>query len=84
MVSYRDIEMTFTMRLRASILAYDYVKKEIPMKITIKPKQHYQAKMSPEELQAHIQMARTGASRTKNGKAYRRHDKHKRGNKHDY
>lgn len=54
------------------------------MKITIKPRQHYQAKMSPEELQAHLQMARTGASRTKNGKAYRRHDKHKRGNKHDY
>lgn len=49
------------------------------MKIVIKPKQHYQSKMTPEELQAHLQMARTGASRTKNGKAYRRHDKHKKG-----
>lgn len=49
------------------------------MKIVIKPKQHYQAKMTPEELQAHLQMLRNGASKTKNGKAYRRHDKHKRG-----
>ena len=49
------------------------------MKIVIKPKQHYQAKMSPEELQAHLQMARTEASKTKNCKAYRRHEKHKRG-----
>ena len=48
------------------------------MKIVIKPRQHYQTKMSPEELQAHLQMARTGASKTTNGKAYRRHDKHKR------
>ena len=68
------------MRLRASVYIHDrYQKRRTQMKITIKPKQHYQAKMSPDELQAHLQMARTGASKTKNGKAYRRHEKHKRG-----
>lgn len=42
------------------------------MKIKIQPKQHYQAKMTPEELQAHLKMKRSGASKTKNGKAYQR------------
>ena len=59
-------------------IRYINILRENHMKIVIKPKQHYQAKMSPEELQAHLQMARTGASKTKNGKAYRRHEKHKR------
>ena len=54
------------------------------MKITIKPKQHYQSKMTPEELQNYIKAKAIGSGVTKNGKAYRRHDKHKRGNKHDY
>ena len=49
------------------------------MKILIQPKQHYQAKMSPDELQAHLNMKRAGASCTKNGKRYRRHAKHKGG-----
>ena len=67
--------------LRMSVIDYDKttLKRRTKMKIVIKPKQHYQSKMSPEELQAHLQMARTGASKTKNGKAYRRHDKHKKG-----
>ena len=60
-------------------IRYINILKENYMKIIIKPRQHYQAKMSPEELQAHLQMARTGASKTRNGKAYRRHKKHKRG-----
>lgn len=34
-------------------------------KITIQPKQHYQAKMMPDELQEHLKMCRRGASRTK-------------------
>lgn len=48
-------------------------------KITIKiqPKQHYQAKMTPDELQAHLKMKRNGASTTKNGKKYTRKEKHK-------
>lgn len=45
------------------------------MTITIKPKQHYQSKMTPEELQAHLKMKRNGASTTKNGKAYKRKEK---------
>jgi hypothetical protein len=47
------------------------------MKIKIQPKQHYQAKMTSEELQAHLQMKRSGASKTKNGKAYQRRPKHR-------
>ena len=56
-----------------------YIKKnEVKiMKIKIQPKQHYQAKMSSEELQAHLQMKRSGSSKTKNGKAYQRHPKHR-------
>lgn len=65
--------------VRNRIRYINILKEGTQMKIIIKPRQHYQAKMSPEELQAHLQMARTGASKTKNGKAYRRHEKHKRG-----
>ena len=46
------------------------------MKIKIQPKQHYQAKMTPEELQEHLKMCRNGASQTKNGKDYHRREKH--------
>ena len=46
------------------------------MKIIIKPKQHYQCKMSPNELQEHLKMKRRGASSTKNGRHYQRRDKH--------
>ena len=38
------------------------------MKIIIPPKQHYQAKMSPDELQTHLNMKRAGASCTKKWK----------------
>ena len=31
---------------------------------TFQPKQHYQAKMTPDELQEHIKMCRLGASQT--------------------
>lgn len=44
--------------------------------ITIQPKQHYQAKMTPDELQEYLKMRRCGASQTKNGKAYQRRAKH--------
>ena len=47
--------------------------------ITIQPKQHYQSKMAPDELQEYLKMCRTGASATKNGRAYKRHPKHKGG-----
>lgn len=46
------------------------------MTVTIKLKQHYQSKMSPEELQEHLKMKRNGASTTKNGKLYKRKDKY--------
>ena len=49
------------------------------MKIKIQPKQHYQSKMAPDELQEYLKMCRTGASATKNGRVYRRHPKHKNG-----
>lgn len=45
--------------------------------VKIKPKQHYQMKMSPEELQEHLKMKRNGESTTKNGKAYTRKSKYK-------
>ena len=38
----------------------------------IQPKQHYQAKMSPDELQEHLKMCRRGASRTKSKEEKRR------------
>lgn len=44
--------------------------------IKIQPKQHHEAKMSPEELQEYLKMCRRGASATKNGKAYKRRSKH--------
>ena len=40
------------------------------MKITVKPT--YKYKMDSEELQNHLKMTRTGASRTQNGRAYNR------------
>lgn len=39
---------------------------------TFQPKQHYQAKMTPDELQEHIKMCRLGASRTKSKEEKRR------------
>lgn len=45
--------------------------------ITIQPKQHYQSKMTTDELQEYLKMCRTGASATKNGRAYKRHPKHR-------
>lgn len=47
------------------------------MKIKIKPRQHHESKMTPDELQEHIKMMQRGASMTKNGKAYRRKPKHR-------
>lgn len=43
---------------------------EKKMKITVKPT--YKYKMDSEELQNHLKMKRTGASRTQNGRAYNR------------
>lgn len=48
---------------------------------TFQPKQHYQAKMTPDELQEHLKMCRLGASRTKTKKgkclqAETKHPKH--------
>ena len=40
-------------------------------KVVVQPKQHYQAKMSPDELQEHLKMCRLGASRTKTKKGKR-------------
>lgn len=48
------------------------------MKIVIQPKQHHELPMTKEELQEHLKMKRRGASQTKNGKAYTRHNKHKK------
>lgn len=45
------------------------------MKITVKPT--YKYKMDSEELQNHLKMKRTGASRTQNGRAYNRKKKSK-------
>ena len=45
--------------------------------VKIKPKQHYQMKMSPEELQEHLKMKRNGPSTTKTGRAYTRNSKYK-------
>ena len=38
------------------------------MKIKVKPKQHYQSKMTKDELQEHLKMIHNGASKTKNKK----------------
>lgn len=48
------------------------------MKIKIKTKQHYNSKMTNEELQSHLKEMRRGASVTKNGKGFQRHQKHKK------
>lgn len=47
------------------------------MKIVIKPKQHHESKMTPDELHNHQNMLRSGASTTKNGRAYVRKPKHR-------
>ena len=39
---------------------------------TFQPKQHYQSKMTPDELQEHLKMCRLGASRTKSKEEKRR------------
>lgn len=39
------------------------------MKVIVKPVQHYQAKMTPAELQEHLKMRNCGASKTKSKKA---------------
>lgn len=52
------------------------------MKIKIKVKQAYEAKMTPEELEGHLKMKNTGAGVTKNKKKITpRKEKHK-GEKH--
>jgi len=38
------------------------------MKVIVQPVQHYQAKMTPAELQEHLKMRSRGASKTKNKK----------------
>lgn len=47
------------------------------LKIKIKPSRKY--KMDDKELFHHLHTRRKGASITKNGKAYRRKDKHRKG-----
>ena len=46
-------------------------------RITIKVKPDSR-KMTPDELQGYLQAKAIGSGVTKNGKAYRRHDKHRR------
>ena len=41
-------------------------------KVVVQPKQHYQSKMTPDELQEHLKMCRLGASRTKTKEEKRR------------
>ena len=48
------------------------------MHIVIQLKQHHELPMTKEELQEHLKMKRRGASKTKNGKAYTRKNKHKK------
>ena len=49
------------------------------MKIIVKPIQHYEAKMTPDELQEHLKMRNRGASKTKNKKGlHPRQNKHKK------
>lgn len=38
------------------------------MKVIVKAVQHYEAKMTPDELQEHLKMRNRGASKTKNKK----------------
>ena len=38
------------------------------MKIIVKPIQHYEAKMTPDELQEHLKMRNRGSSKTKSKK----------------
>ena len=65
-------------KLKLIVYNKNIKKKEVKnMKIKIQPKQHYQAKMTSEELQEHLKMKRSGASKTKNGKAYQRRPKHR-------
>lgn len=48
---------------------------KMTIKITVKP--HHKSKMTAEELQSHLKEMRRGASVTKNGKGFQRHQKHK-------
>lgn len=49
------------------------------MKVIVTPVQHYQAKMTPAELQEHLKMRNRGASKTKNKKRlHPRQMKHKK------
>lgn len=49
------------------------------MKVIVTPVQHYQAKMTPDELQEHLKMRNRGASKTKNKKGmHPRQHKHKK------
>lgn len=64
------------------IVLYNYKEKEkrnitMKMKIKITVKPHHKSKMTPEELQSHLNEMRRGASVTKNGKGFQRHQKHK-------
>ena len=55
-------------------------KRRITMTIykgTFQPKQHYQSKMTPDELQEHLKMCRLGASRTKSKEEKRRQEETK-------
>ena len=51
-------------------------KKKKVITITFTPKRN--TKKSPEDLQAHLNEMRRGASVTKNGKGFQRHQKHKK------
>lgn len=49
------------------------------MKVIVKAVQHYQAKMTPAELQEHLKMRNRGASKTKSKKRmHPRQHKHKK------
>ena len=49
------------------------------MKVIVKAIQHYEAKMTPAELQEHLKMRNRGASKTKNKKGlHPRQYKHKK------
>jgi hypothetical protein len=49
------------------------------MKVIVKAVQHYESKMTPDELQEHLKMRSRGASKTKNKKGlHPRQHKHKK------
>ena len=53
-------------------------------KVVVQPKQHYQAKMTPDELQEHLKMCRLGASRTKSKEEKRRQAETKHPKRYQY